>query len=80
MIFNYALSHYSIEEVSFDETTYENLKSLLKSVDNENIILIVDAGGKIISRLKNSIKEFIKLKNTDYLFNLLEKIQDKRKI
>ncbi len=79
MIFNYALSHYSIEEVSFDETTYENLKSLLKSVDNENIILIVDAGGKIISRLKNSIKEFIKLKNTDYLFNLLEKIQDKRK-
>ena len=69
MIFNYALSHYCIEEVNFDDNTYDNLRSLLQTVDRENIILIVDNGGKIISTLKKNINHFNKLKKTDYLFN-----------
>ena len=80
MIFNYVLSHYSIEEVNFDDNTYDNLRSLLQAVDRENIILIIDNGGKIISTLKKNINQFNKLKKTDYLFNLLERIADKSKI
>ena len=60
MIFNYVLSHYSIEEVNFDDNTYDNLRSLLQAVDRENIILIIDNGGKIISTLKKILINLIK--------------------
>ena len=80
MIFNYALSHYSIEEVNFDDETYYNLKTFLQTIDKENIILIVDKGGALISKLKKNIAEFNRFKKTDYLFLLLERINDNRKI